>query len=164
MFASRKRKEREPISSVKVEASTKDTWSSGHALPVPICRASRTPRTTENYIVGRSFMRRYNTSTTHLPWYTKEYVHRCQTQCKRWLNRKLCSCLFDHIVQYVINCVSFTIINTVCIFSIITAINDWKKYRATLQKKAMEYFRSEYSLMSFEVLFISTNLFRREIP
>jgi len=38
------RKEREATSSVKVEASTKDTWSSGHALPVTICRASGTPR------------------------------------------------------------------------------------------------------------------------
>lgn len=46
------RKEREAISSVKVEASTKDTWSSGHALPATaICRASGTLRATENYIV-----------------------------------------------------------------------------------------------------------------
>lgn len=43
-FSSRERKERGPISSVKVEASTKDTWSSGHVLPVTICRASRTLR------------------------------------------------------------------------------------------------------------------------
>lgn len=53
-FSSRERKKREPISSVKVEASTKDTWSSGHALPVAICRASGTSRTAENYIVVRS--------------------------------------------------------------------------------------------------------------
>lgn len=54
-FSSRERKEREAISSVKVEASTKDTWSSGHALPVTICRASRTLRATENYIVVQPF-------------------------------------------------------------------------------------------------------------
>lgn len=65
MLSSRERKKREPISSVKVEASTKDTWSSGHALPVTICRASSTLRTAENYIVVRPFMTDIM-SATHL--------------------------------------------------------------------------------------------------
>lgn len=51
----RERKERELISSMKVEASSKDTWSSGYALPAPICRASGTLRTAENYIAFSSF-------------------------------------------------------------------------------------------------------------
>jgi len=58
-FSSRERKKREPISSVKVEASTKDTWSSGHALPVAICRASSTSRVTENYIIVLGHLRLY---------------------------------------------------------------------------------------------------------
>lgn len=49
------RKERELISSMKVEASSKDTWSSGYELPAPICRASGTLRSAENYIAFSSF-------------------------------------------------------------------------------------------------------------
>jgi len=41
---------------VKVEASTKDTWSSGHALPVTICRASGTLRAPHE--ITPSFSRR----------------------------------------------------------------------------------------------------------
>lgn len=49
------RKERELISSMKVEASSKDTWSSGYELPAPICRASWALRSAENYIAFSSF-------------------------------------------------------------------------------------------------------------
>lgn len=50
------RKKQELISSMKVEASSKDTWSSGYVLPPPICRAWGTLlRLPENYIAFSPF-------------------------------------------------------------------------------------------------------------
>ena len=43
---------------MKVEASSKDTWSSGYALPAPICRASGARSIAENYVAFSTFQRR----------------------------------------------------------------------------------------------------------